>query len=295
MNETGALLGPRQVSTAVVIPAGPRDDVADTLDSILCFIGRPRIVVIVNDTGSTAIESLTALSPDVRVLPAPRGLPAGTHGGLWIKLASAYRFVLDQGDWSVILRMDADALMTGYGLETTAANMFRTDSRLGILGAYRTGPRGGTRDWSDAAKQLRLEVGVFGHRKPALRHTLRKLLREALNHGYEPGAHALGTCLMSPRLLSEWSRLGWFDLRSLANSGLGDDQLSGLLSAAAGFATADLSGPDDQMAVHWRGLPHSPDTLLSRGKTIVHSVRFFEELTEVEIRRRFRDARPRRR
>jgi hypothetical protein len=281
----------KMVSTAIVIPAGPRDDIADTLDSVVCFIPQPRLIVIVDDTGVASTARLADMDRDIRVMPARLGVPEGVFGGLWVKLTDAYRFVIRDRKWDVVLRMDADALMIGHGLEALAAKRFADDPKLGILGAYEFGPNGMKRDWAPSANQLRSEIGLPGLRKPTLRSTLRLLVHKATRSGYEMGAHALGTCLISPRLIEVWEQFGWLNLSVLGHSRLGDDQLMGLLSAAAGYRCADLSGPDDQMAIQWRGLSDSPEALSQQGKTLVHSVRSFDDLTETEIRSYFRQAR----
>jgi hypothetical protein len=47
------------------------------------------------------------------------------------------------------------------------------------------------------------------------------------------------------------------------------------------------------MAMRWRGLPAHPDELLAKGKLLTHSVRFWGDLREPEIRGIFRAARAR--
>lgn len=280
-----------RVATAVVIPAGPRDDVADTLDSVRCFVPMPRLVVVVNDAGAPEVDRLADLGEDVVVVAPPPGLPSGTRGGLWRKLAHAYGVVLERDRWDVVLRMDADALLIGPGIEAAAAARFRADPTIGVLGAFRFGPDGGARDWSPAAERLRRELGLRGLGRPRRRAALRTLVARAAALDYALGAHALGTCLLAPRLLRAWSELGWLDLPALGTSQLCDDQIVGLLAAAAGFRTEEMSGPGDLMAVQWKGLPSSPGDLLASGKALVHSVRFFGDLDERQIRAAFLEAR----
>jgi hypothetical protein len=286
--------GGRPIATAVVIPAGPRDDVADTLDSVLCYIKQPRLVVIVNDAASAQVDALVEVDPDVRVILPPPNLPSGTRGGLWLKLARAYRVVLEVGEWDAVIRMDADALVIAPGLEVAAARRFHQDATLGVLGAYRLGPDGGERDWTPAARRVRAEIGVRGLRHPVLRAKLRSLVERATQSGYVLGSHALGTCVLAPRLLMAWAEHGWLELDVLGKSLISDDHLVGLLAAAAGFRTEEMSGPSDLMAVQWKGLPASPHDLLSRGKALVHSVRSYADLNEHQIRAFFREHRARR-
>lgn len=272
---------------AVVIPAGPRDDVADTLASVLHYTAPPRLVVVVDDTGRDVGATLEATSPDVAVVRAP-GRAAGSHGGLWVKIAAGYRFALAHLDVDVLLRLDADALVIGAGIAEIAAARFASDQRLGLLGSYRYGPDGGTRDWSPAADALRSECGLRGISRPRSRRTLRALRARAVAQGYVAGEHALGGAyLHSGAAARALCRAGWLELPELAQSRLGEDHLFALLTVAAGFAIGDFGGPDDPLAITWQGLPAPPTDLLARGKLVTHSVRSFGELGETGIRARF--------
>jgi hypothetical protein len=46
------------------------------------------------------------------------------------------------------------------------------------------------------------------------------------------------------------------------------------------------------MGMKWRGLPDSPENLLQRQKKIVHSIKFWQDRSETEIRGYFRSKRP---
>ena len=281
--------------TAVVIPAGPRDDLVDTLDSVLRYVDRPRLIVVVDDTGrrhraATLVPGDVA-GDEIAVVAADPSAPGGL-GGLWVKLCQGFRVVQEAGPWDVVLRMDADALLIGPGLAAMAADRFADDHGIGVLGSFRVGPDGRRRDWRPAAKRLRSETGLRGLRRPPVRRCVRELVRLGAAHGYEAGAHPLGGAyLLAPRLLDAWSGLGWLSLQPLARSRLGEDHICGLLTSAAGFRTVDMGGPADPIAVTWRGLPAPPAELLARKKLVVHSVRSYRESSEPAVRREFRAAR----
>ncbi|GAA3227959.1 hypothetical protein [Actinocorallia longicatena] len=270
---------------AVVIPAGPRDDVVDTVHSVLHYLTDPAAVVVVDDTrGLRDLSSLPALG--VEIVPAP-GNARGGQGGLFVKLAAGFRHALDLGGFDLLLRLDADALVIGPGLEKAAAERFAAAPGVGMLGSYRIGPDGGRRDWTPAATSVRAESGPRGLRHPSLRARMRELVAAALPHGYEYGEHPLGGAyLLRADVLGELGARGWLDLPELARSKAGEDHLFGLLVRAAGYAIGDFGGPDDPLAVRWKGLPASPDELV-HDKMVTHSVRHWADLTETEIRRRF--------
>ena len=287
--------GERMGSTAlaVVIPAGPADDVADTVASVVHFTSPPRFIVVVDDTGHAVQETLEALSSDVHVIPAPAKAP-GAHGGLWVKLAAGYRHILDNFSFDVILRLDADALVIGNGIAKSASERFASDSRLGMLGSYRLGYDGGTRNWEPAARILDRECGLRGMDRPRMRQLLRTLRSIAVENGYVGGEHPLGGAYLHSRsAVHAIAERGWLSLSPLRQSHLGEDHIFALLTHAAGFEIGDSAGPDDPMALDWKGLPAAPAELLARHKVVTHSVRFWGDLREAEIRATFANARRR--
>ena len=283
----------RPVQVAVIIPAGPHDDVADTMASVIRYTVPSRIVVVIDDTGPPAggPGTIGGPWPDTVVLPAPGGAPGG-QGGLWVKLATGYRWLLDRYEPAIILRLDADALIIGPGLEAAAETAFARDSRVGMLGSYRVGPDGGQRDASWASRRLRVEMGPRGLLHPKRRSTLRRCRRAARGHGYTDGESALGGAYLHRyQAAQSIDDRGWFSQPWLASSQLGEDHIMALLTVAAGHRIGDFGGPADPLALTWRGLPAHPADLLAAGKLVTHSVRSWPGLTEAQIRDLFARAR----
>lgn len=283
-----------QARMAVIIPAGPRDDVLDTVASVIHYTQRPRIIVVIDDAaGADGIAQVRALRSDAVVIPAPPEAQ-GTLGGLWVKLAAGYRWVLSRYEPRIVLRLDADALLIGHGLESKAEQVFAGDPAVGLLGSYRIGPDGGLRDSSWAATRLRAEVGLRGFRHPRCRLHLRRFLDLARSRGYVDGESALGGAYIhSYEAAARIYERGWFKQPWLASSRLGEDHLMALLTVAAGYRIADFGGPADPLAIKWEGLPAHPSDLLASGKVVTHSVRSWHGLDETDIRRVFGQARAR--
>lgn len=283
----------QSVRIAVIIPAGPRDDIVDTLASVLCYTDSSRIVVVVDDASSLSSKhsDLTNTSSDVVVIKAQRAR-AGTQGGLWVKAAPAYRWLLERYEPGIVLRMDADALILGPGVEAAAEGAFDRNPKVGLLGSYRVGPDGGRRDFRPAAKELRKEIGLRGLRHPQLRAGLRHYVRLARNNGYVDGEHVLGCAfLLRAEAIRGIYSNGCFNQPWLEDSMLGDDHIMSLMTVASGYKIEDFGGPADPLALRWKGLPAHPAELLANGKLVTHSVRSWGELAEREIRNIFADAR----
>jgi hypothetical protein len=270
----------------VVVPAGPKDDAADTLRSVLCYTDS-ELILVIDDTKGRGIG---IEDPRILVFTPPES-PPGVMGGLWAKLAAAYRYAVEHAEFDILLRLDTDALILGPGIAEAAAERFSSDPALGLLGSYRVGPDGESRDWSPAANLVRAHLGVRGLRHVAARRRLRALIAQARE--YVTGEHALGAAVvLRGDMVREWHRRGMLDYSELGETALGEDHLFGLLTTAAGYRIGDFGGPDDPIAVRWRGLPAAPADLLAAGKLITHSVRSWEGMGEDEIRAFFAAHRP---
>jgi len=65
---------------------------------------------------------------------------------------------------------------------------------------------------------------------------------------------------------------------------LGEDVVVGLLASAAGLRMESRTGPAEPFALAWRGLPGPPRELVSRGHSILHSVKRAHESEEQALR-----------
>ena len=118
----------------IVLPVGPSDGEAalDTLDSALHYADPSRIVVVVDDTGEHGnfAKYAAVMSDDIAVIKAPPRAPGG-YGGLWVKIAAGYRWMLERFAPEIILKFDVDALFIGNGLADCAIKKFSEDPKLG--------------------------------------------------------------------------------------------------------------------------------------------------------------------
>ena len=288
--------GRRKVQAVVVLPAGPADDVFDTLDSVLTYVSRPRAILVVDDTRSPETNRrLRALHPDVHVLVAPTWAKGG-YGGLLLKIGIGYEYARKHFDFDLLIRFDADALFLAGGVEAEAVRRFAEEPGVGLLGSYRFVYDGTPRDFGPAARLLERELKVGWLRHPRLWLTLLRYSRLARARGYESGEHCLGAAYVhSPDAVSALVDAGHLRRREFAASRLGEDHLMALLTIASGFGIADFATGDQPLAVRWLGLPDSPERLVDSGKAIVHSVRYWQDMDERAVRAAFADARRRRR
>lgn len=280
-----------RVRVVVLMPVGPDDDATDSVRSALHHLGPSRAVAVIDDTRDASRRpEIDELGPEVHVVPSSG--ERGKRGGLFLKLAAGYRYALRRFDFDVLLRMDADALVIGPRPEEDALEAFASRPAVGLLGSFRVRTDGALRDMAPVARLLRHEAGLLGVRRPLRWRTLRRWLREARANGYGDGDHVLGSAYFHRReCVVDIARRGWLEPAPLATSTLTDDHLMSLLTVAAGWGIDDFGGPEDILALRWRGLPMHPDELVRREKKITHSVREWGEMDEREIRARFAAAR----
>jgi hypothetical protein len=269
---------------AILIPAAPRDDVADTLDSVFHFEPAAEVVLIKD------YDDNSKLDPRVTVLP-PLPWKRDGLGGLLQKKMWAFEYILQNSTAEVILSLDADALLIKGGVFPKVAEVFK-DENVGIAGCSRQTPSGHTRDFSPVAKSIRSRGGLRSINHNSGRRFIEKLLLQARSTEYEIGEHALGgASFFSRKIVNDWSKLGWLKDHGISKIPIPEDGAFGLMAYAAGYRIEDIGGPGGLLNIAWNGLPASPKEVHESTAYVTHSVRSFEDLNEIQIRNFFKSIR----
>lgn len=277
----------------VMIPVGPTchpDYVRDTVESILHFTTPSRRIIILDDSGKESGKALRNIFPDIIVLKTPRS--CGKNAGLYLNLSLGFEFAHKRFDYSVILRLDTDALVIGNAPEEDAIHYFRQNPEAGIIGSYRIDCNGEPRDFSGPRERLKKEIDLYSlYSEPRrLRGVmfLRKMVRKGMLRGYELGEHCLGGAyFISRECVSRLYQNKLLSRREIQWSKLQEDHIFGLLIHTLGLRHGDFATGNLPMGLRWRGLPCAPDELLARGKKVTHSTRFYNGMTEEQIREFF--------
>lgn len=284
-----------RVRLVVVIPVGPLgnrytlDYTLDTIRSVYHYAASDcKIIIQDNSEGDNAGAQLNEVFPELIVIRTPQNY--GLSGGLYKAESLAYLFAHAMFDYEVLMRMDTDALMTGYGLADDAAAIFRAQPNIAQLGTYMVGTNGEISEFSWPSGQLEREIGKRGWLEDRERcEFLRGLVDRARANGYQLGEHIIGgVALMNPVFIERLVHGGLLLREELRRSVLQEDHLFSLLVKAVGMDMGEFGGPDDPLANRWQGLPASPEHLAATGKKVIHSVRFWQDMTEAEIRAFFR-------
>jgi hypothetical protein len=286
-----------RVKLVVVIPVGPTcivDFVRDTIDSVLYYTNSSRKIIILDDSQKKSGQALLQIFHDLIVLETPKNY--GKNSGLYLNLSAGLKFAYENFSFDVLLRIDTDALITGYYPEEDAARYFIKHPDCGIIGSYKKDCNGYVRDFTWPREQLLSEIGATNLFRHPNRFSgiffLRKILSKSRRNGYELGEHCLGGAyfinykcvegLFNSNLLSR-DQIKW--------SLLQEDHIFGLMIYSIGYKHGDFVSDPFPMGLAWRGLPCSPAELLERRKKVIHSTHFFEEQPENEIRDYFKKIR----
>jgi hypothetical protein len=287
----------RHVKLVVVYPIGPNlryEFVSDTLESIAYYTKSDYAVIAIDDSGANVGARLKDEYPSLHVLKTAGR--QGITGGLYLSSSAAFDYALTNFAFSVLLRLDTDALIIGPHAEVEAEAFFRSHPDVGLLGSYRVGCDGNKRDFTPPRRTLERELSLFRTllepQKFERFRFLRETVKSAAANGYELGEHCLAAAtFFSASCIQSLQQHRLLGRRELRTSRLGDDHIFGLLVMATGLKMADFASGDLPIGVRFRGLPFSPYELIERKKKITHSTKFWQDMNEEQIREVFRAVR----
>jgi hypothetical protein len=280
--------------TVVVIPVGPNcrgEFVADTLDSVRFYAPAAKIILIDDSQRATAFE--LAKLYDVTVLEAR---VHGAFGNLYLNLSDGFREAL-KSPFRILVRLDTDALIAGSDFEQKAEACFAANPNLGSLGSFRVGyDRLGIRDRTWARRRLLYFLALRSWLKPRSAQLVFSLLVRARGHGYKLGEAIMGgAAVYRYEAVAALNEAGLLGRPELVDTGLQEDYIFGLCLLSIGYQLGEFGDKSDDlpMGVNWIGLPASPQALMKRGKSIIHSTKSYEGMDEDAIRAQFRKGRKR--
>ena len=270
---------PIDLSVIICVVAGPNDDlgIRDLLNSARCYLGSSYRVIVTDDSGGLRIARVTREFKEVDYL---RNWKLRGIKGLDNSLRRAFSYALQNYRFDAVLRIDADALITGHGLIEDIIGYLKTHPEAGMLGSYRETCTGAIRDFRPIAQQFDKNPEYW-----------RSLLQKATQYGYVLGEHAQGGAyVVSYNCLQAMASAGLLAPRRGRTTFVSEDGIFSLYVRALGYEIHDFArtGP---FAIAWRGLPLSPEEITTQGKKVVHSVKYSKD--DLRIRDYFREFRVR--
>ena len=278
----------------VVVPVGPTcqpHHIRDTINSIRFYVRCRHKIILADDSQRGTGHQLAKEFTDIDVVET--GSPMGKLCGLYITLSMAFRHALTHYTFDAALRMDTDALVIGPSPEKEALALFHSNSTVGIAGQYPLDYSGRPWDISWPREKIRRSLHTFRFfKRPVVHLALLPRYIRAIKKGYTRGESVFGgACFFSYACLEALMAAGLLPLYSLRELQLEEDHLFAILVRSIGFELGSLSGEGMPMGCAWKGLPVAPQQLMADKKKIIHSIRYWSDMREDEIRDLFREKR----
>jgi hypothetical protein len=289
---------------AVLTPVGPSpiemERLSNLLESLFSHEPSTSWVVLIDDSCiGRRLDKVFRFPSSCQpiILPNPRrGRGNGWSGGMCVGVLSGLHWIRKNTDINFILKLDTDALVIAPFGEKIG-NFFRKFPDVGIVGSYQTYPTGLVRrntEWTPSIKtflspvKLRgkyLQVTMWG--RPRRR---REALQRALANGYKLAEHCQGgSYAVNSELLNKMEALGYFDDPLVwLRSGVGEDVIMGIFARATGMQMSDFNRDNEPFGVQFSGLAYSPHEFLTKGYSIIHSIKDDKNFSENEIVNFFR-------
>ena len=300
-------------SWAVVVACGPGDQeidrVADVLDSTFCFEPGTRWAVIIDSAEQDRKLAGRFAHPEGTILTAVRNPKSGRADGQWGPLCAgvlgAYEWIVKNTDAKFVVKYDSDALTIAPFAEQLGRAIL-AHPEAGIFGSYKFDCYGNYRGVGNMKGLVRRlhkfalfenQPARFGRRFPFALFGrpagMRRHIGHALDNGYELGEHASGGAYgVSRELLDRMAKRGYFKERFVwSDSQMSEDVMMGIYCRACDLNLAGHAANGDAFGVKHVGLPDTPERLLERGYSIIHSVKNDGRFTEDQIRAFFRGKR----
>lgn len=291
----------------VLVGVGPGetevDRIADLLQSLFAFEPSTPWVLLVDDgyEDRRLTELLDAPSTcNLTSIFNPRRLKGrkwlGPFGGLTTSILLAMDWIVINKSPDFVLKMDTDSLVIAPFAEAVY-QVFSTEPSVGMIGAYDCPVEGGRRirnisrlvsylGWRSRLRiWMNFHQSIFGRSRTVRQHILR-----AYQEGYIDGEHCQGGgYALSGAAIKRIKEAGCLDnpLVWLAEP-VPEDMVMSMYVRTVNMQIKNLAEDGQPFGVKWRGLRDSPDRLLQRGFSIIHSVKNDPSFSEDEIRDFFR-------
>lgn len=284
---------------AAIMPVGPSPEelerCRDTAESLLFWEPAVRWLVLVDD--DPAERDLSRLVPagsaEVTVLRSPLTWrrPFTKPERVTAAVMTALRWVADFTDAEFVLELDTDALVIAPLAQKLLSAT--ADPEVGLVGTHDRTCNGEARAFVSWGRLSQRASRLVQPRREMLTGTAlkaRRYILDARRHGLGWGEHILACGLAMPgRTLQALRRDGCLDNPTVfAGTGLSDDMVLAILVRRCGYTLAGHVDEGETFGVTWRGLPDTPDRLLARGYSVIHSVKNDSRFPEEKIRQYFR-------
>lgn len=296
----------------IIIPVGPSaNDVeraGDVLASVLAYEPETPLVLFIDDGGKDRRLDekfrATATCRLVNIFNTRNGHGIGETSGLSAGMLLAIAWLHANADCGFVMKLDTDALIIAPFpekiLRTLAA---RPD--VGMVGLYNRMCDGSVRDQTSFRKMLGKLASPFAvWRNPpgwgfltvhlwGRGATIRRQITEAIRAGYRPAEFILGGAYaFTGEAVRRFAKHGFLDDPHLwLGTHFSEDVVLSMYVCATGLRLHGMTADGEPFAVQHYGLPDTPERLVERGYSVIHSVKSDARFSEAAIREFYRKRR----
>jgi hypothetical protein len=307
---------------AAYIPVGPSsldlERTADLLESLMTYEPHIAMVVLV-DHGAVRRNFCSLIGRYPRKLIQVLRHHAQSDNGTWLGAGCvtnliALDHVANSLDVDFVIKLDTDALVIGP-FSASVVNAFGSDPKLGILGTLGDSCDKEKRTMSydqSALMEVRFALHTAGKLRSNERldnmHIVRwnlftgKQTKQFLSicdeiapieaNGFFGGHCQGGAYAVSRSFISRMRELGFLSngLRWLWMP-IAEDRMMGIYCSVVQLKLGDFSGVNQPFGVQAEGIAFSPEELILRGHSVIHSVRNNLDWPEAKLRKFYKERR----
>jgi hypothetical protein len=296
---------------AIALAIGPDpkeiERTRDLIDSINAYAPEPAVFVMIDDAAddrqlATTLKFPSQLKP-ISLHHPRHGAPAQKFTkskGICAAIQTAFAWIAKNSpDVKFVLKLDTDALIIAP-FRQQIVSVIDSSPNVGMMGAYDKTPNGDPRDISYNARTVKAlhEPGSFLQSLKYKfssddRAVISRHISTARERGYQYGEHCLGGAYaVSGELLRRMNAAGYLDdpARWLLID-CPEDVMVGIYTRAVGMEFKSFVSNNEAFGIRYKGLADTPEKLVQRGYSVIHSVKNDASFTEDQIREFFKTRR----
>ena len=296
----------------IIIPVGPSaNDVeraGDVLASVLAYEPETPLVLFIDDGGKDRRLDEKFRAPAtcrlVNIFNTRNGRGIGETSGLSAGMLLAIAWLHANADCRFVMKLDTDALI----IAPFADKILRTLAGrpdVGMVGLYDRMCDGSVRDQTSFRKMLGKLASPFAvwRNPPGWGYltvhlwgrgaTIRRQITEAIRAGYRPAEFILGGAYaFTGEAVRRFAKHGFLDDPHLwLGTHFSEDVVLSMYVCATGLRLHGMTADGEPFAVQHYGLPDTPERLVERGYSVIHSVKSDARFSEAAIREFYRKRR----
>ena len=296
----------------IIIPVGPSaNDVeraGDVLASVLAYEPETPLVLFIDDGGKDRRLDekfrATATCRLVNIFNTRNGHGIGETSGLSAGMLLAIAWLHANADCGFVMKLDTDALIIAPFAEKILRTLAARPD-VGMVGLYDRMCDGSVRDQTSFRKMLGKLASPFAvwRNPPGWGYltvhlwgrgaTIRRQITEAIRAGYRPAEFILGGAYaFTGEAVRRFAKHGFLDDPHLwLGTHFSEDVVLSMYVCATGLRLHGMTADGEPFAVQHYGLPDTPERLVERGYSVIHSVKSDARFSEAAIREFYRKRR----